>query len=285
MIDKTDDTHSDNPTNNQLENLADKIIPSQNIATINQNQQAENMEVHHHPDLHHKPKKWKEYFLEFLMIFLAVTLGFFAENLREHISDMEKTKIFAALLYQDCQTNSHSLTQIINFTTQKIESIDSISNFINPKSNRNVDSNLYRCIVYLISTSPFDNIDGAYEQIKNTGSLRFFNQSLINNLNSYDATALKLKQMEDWENKVLYEQVIPRTGEMFNFSVFDDLRNRPFISHEMYLRNLNKESTDILLNQSIVIKHLRERQLNQQKGLLQKNNEILSGLQKEYGFK
>ncbi len=31
------------------------------------------MEVHHHPDLHHKPKKWKEYFLEFLMIFLAVT--------------------------------------------------------------------------------------------------------------------------------------------------------------------------------------------------------------------
>jgi hypothetical protein len=38
--------------------------------------QPTDMEVHHHPDLHHKPKKWKEYFLEFLMIFLAVTLGF-----------------------------------------------------------------------------------------------------------------------------------------------------------------------------------------------------------------
>lgn len=45
------------------------------------------MEVHHHPNLHHKPKKWKEYFLEFLMIFHAVVLGFIAENIWEHFSE------------------------------------------------------------------------------------------------------------------------------------------------------------------------------------------------------
>ena len=39
------------------------------------------MEVHHHS---HHLKKWKEYISEFLMLFAAVTLGFFAENLREH---------------------------------------------------------------------------------------------------------------------------------------------------------------------------------------------------------
>jgi hypothetical protein len=39
------------------------------------------MEVHHHS---HKPKNWKEYITEFLMLFAAVTLGFFAENVREH---------------------------------------------------------------------------------------------------------------------------------------------------------------------------------------------------------
>ncbi len=33
------------------------------------------MEVHHHPQV--EKKNFKEYFLEFLMIFLAVTLGFF----------------------------------------------------------------------------------------------------------------------------------------------------------------------------------------------------------------
>ena len=47
--------------------------------TTNIKPQTGNMEVHHHPEVPHKSKSWKEYFLEFLMIFLAVTLGFFAE--------------------------------------------------------------------------------------------------------------------------------------------------------------------------------------------------------------
>jgi hypothetical protein len=45
------------------------------------------MEVHRHPQLEHKPKPWKEYFLEYIMIFLAVVTGFFAEGLREHMGD------------------------------------------------------------------------------------------------------------------------------------------------------------------------------------------------------
>ena len=41
------------------------------------------MEVHHPHHPTHK-KKWSEYIIEFLMLFAAVTLGFFAENYREH---------------------------------------------------------------------------------------------------------------------------------------------------------------------------------------------------------
>jgi hypothetical protein len=72
--------------------LSAEIIPGKDFDTINSNQETKTMEVHHHPDLHHKPKPWKEYFLEFILIFLAVTLGFFAENIREHISDKHKQK-------------------------------------------------------------------------------------------------------------------------------------------------------------------------------------------------
>ena len=43
----------------------------------------EQMEVHHHPQLDHKHKPWKEYLLEGLMIFIAVMMGFIAENIRE----------------------------------------------------------------------------------------------------------------------------------------------------------------------------------------------------------
>lgn len=46
------------------------------------------MEVHHHPDI--EKKGLKEYLLEGLMIFLAVTLGFFAENFREHFAERKE---------------------------------------------------------------------------------------------------------------------------------------------------------------------------------------------------
>jgi hypothetical protein len=72
------------------------------------------MEVHHHPDLHHKPKPWKEYFLEFVMIFLAVTLGFFAESLREYRSDRAKEKEYIESFIKDLNKDVEELNVVIN---------------------------------------------------------------------------------------------------------------------------------------------------------------------------
>jgi len=80
MVDNTVKEHIDNPTNTASEKFTVEIIPTLDTETINLNQESNNMEVHHHPDPHHKKKHLKEYFLEFLMIFLAVSMGFVAEN-------------------------------------------------------------------------------------------------------------------------------------------------------------------------------------------------------------
>ena len=64
------------------------------------------MEVHHHPDLHHRKKHWKEYFLEFLMIFLAVTLGFFAEQIREGFTDHIREKEYMKLMIEDLKSDT-----------------------------------------------------------------------------------------------------------------------------------------------------------------------------------
>jgi hypothetical protein len=240
------------------------------------------MEVHHHPDLHHKKKKFKEYFLEFLMIFLAVTMGFFAESLREHISEKDKSVVFARSLYADFKSDTASLHQLIAFTESKISLVDSLDYLIHLPRGRFNDSTLYVGVLFLASTFQFNNINGTYEQIKNSGSLRFFDQSLVNLMNSYDATSSTLKLMEEWENKVLFEQVLPQAGRMFNFGVFNDIRNNSFIKHEMYFRKMDDESVGILLNQGRTVSRLRQRQLNQHKLLLQKAIEILDGLKKEY---
>src|SRR5665213_1471729 len=91
---------------------ADRSAPSE-LQTANSKLQTENMEVHHHPDLHHAPKPWKEYLLEGLMIFLAVTMGFFAESLRERISDGEREKQAIESLVKCLSSDTIQLKSII----------------------------------------------------------------------------------------------------------------------------------------------------------------------------
>ena len=62
------------------------------------------MEVHHPHHPTHK-KKWSEYIIEFVMLFAAVTLGFFAENAREHISEKNKKKELLEVVSQDFHQN------------------------------------------------------------------------------------------------------------------------------------------------------------------------------------
>ncbi len=83
------------------------------------------MEVHHHPNV--EKKNFKEYFLEFIMIFLAVTLGFFAESLRENISDHEREEQFIRSLANDVKADVDRLTYIIDARNKKEVRMDSLT--------------------------------------------------------------------------------------------------------------------------------------------------------------
>src|SRR5215813_4120809 len=130
MAENADEEHLDIPNNTPLENSSEETTLAEDTATIIQNQEAENMEVHHHPDLHHKPKKWKEYFLEFLMIFLAVTLGFFAENLRENISKHEREEKLMKMLIEDLKADINKLDSSIYFNNLKERNLDTLKNYV-----------------------------------------------------------------------------------------------------------------------------------------------------------
>src|SRR6478752_1646330 len=97
-------------------------IATSNITTS----EIQNMEVHHHPDLHHRKKHWKEYFLEFLMIFLAVTLGFFAENFRESITDSHRGKEYIKSLAQDLKADTTFFNHVIFLNDMQRKGCDSL---------------------------------------------------------------------------------------------------------------------------------------------------------------
>ena len=74
------------------------------------------MEVHHAHHPAHK-KKWSEYLLEFFMLFFAVTLGFFAENVREHQVVVERKNQNLLAMVQDLKRDSAKLQdRIIEYT-------------------------------------------------------------------------------------------------------------------------------------------------------------------------
>ena len=70
------------------------------------------MEVHHPHHPTHK-KKWSEYIIEFVMLFAAVTLGFFAENVREHQVIEHKTQQNLQSVILDLKKDSVLIKDII----------------------------------------------------------------------------------------------------------------------------------------------------------------------------
>src|SRR5215204_6087674 len=85
------------------------------------------MEVHHHP--HTARKKWTHYFWEFLMLFLAVTLGFLVENQREHYVEHLREKQYVKSLYDDFKVDTFTLQRTYDekkWTLAKMDSVQQI---------------------------------------------------------------------------------------------------------------------------------------------------------------
>ncbi len=86
----------------------------------------QNMEVHHHPDLHHKKKRFTDYLLEFMMIFLAVFMGFVAENIRESLGDKSKEKEYIASFIEDLSADTATLHEQIPLMKASRRGLDTL---------------------------------------------------------------------------------------------------------------------------------------------------------------
>ncbi|HEV8084929.1 MAG TPA: hypothetical protein VGP55_17095 [Chitinophagaceae bacterium] len=102
------------------------------------------MEVHHHPDLDHKKKNFKEYFFEFLMIFLAVSMGFIAENIREYFSNNAKEREYINSLVKNLQDDSTHLTHTVSENLEKLGKLNKVMNL----SSKNISDTLNRRLFY-----------------------------------------------------------------------------------------------------------------------------------------
>jgi len=150
------------------------------LQTANSKLQTEQMEVHHHPRLDHSPKPWKEYLLEGLMIFLAVTMGFFAESLREHITDRSKEKQIIAALQKDLKKDTAALDNDINVYAPKHNAwVDSANIYINTLPLKGNERKITRAVMNATSWQTYTPPEVALDMLKNTGTFNLIENNKV----------------------------------------------------------------------------------------------------------
>jgi hypothetical protein len=177
------------------------------------------MEVHHHP--HVKEKNFKEYFLEFLMIFLAVTLGFFAENIREHLSDNAKEKEYIESLAEDLTVDQQILSQNISSLQSGISMTDSMIVILdNPSSLSNNTGKLYYLARLSPRLQPLAINDKTFQQLKNSGNFRLIkNIRASNKIMEYYNTVPLVRLLESI-NETEFTQYKTVAAKIFNPETF-----------------------------------------------------------------
>jgi hypothetical protein len=125
------------------------------------------MEVHHSHS-HQGPKKWKEYFLEFFMLFLAVTLGFFAENQREHYVERHR------------ETHTIEFNKQLRGASYLVNKLDTALNiFYNDQWNDSILKKLYIVNLSYLGRRDVYLSERTSSQLKNAGGMRLIRSQNI----------------------------------------------------------------------------------------------------------
>ena len=214
------------------------------------------MEVHKHPHHVTHKKKWGEYLLEFFMLFLAVFLGFIAENIRENAIEHERAKEYANLLIEDLSTDTTQLNTAAHVMNLIIMAGDSLGNLLSKNAKLTKGGKLY-FYEYLSSRSwNFISHDATIQQLKSSGALRYFRDtSLIRKIMNYEESVqiiylaqkrFEPQKIENWNlvQKVFDQSYFYSTGDTTEFN----LR----LNEEKVTRYMNNNYTLLTYDQGLI---------------------------------
>jgi hypothetical protein len=184
--------------------------PLPQTQTANFQQQTAEMEVHKHPHHVMHKKKWSEYVLEFFMIFLAVTMGFFAENIREKISEHKHEKQYVKLLLEDLMADTavyRRTKQLIGRSQKDFDSLFRLLTDTPPQS----DKNILQKFLPLGYTYKMRPTTTTYNQMKSSGTLRYIeNEKLLHDIQTYyEINIPSSQEFADMMNDFFNQHVVP----------------------------------------------------------------------------
>jgi hypothetical protein len=186
------------------------------------------MEVHAHT--HTERKKWIHYLWEFLMLFLAVFCGFLAENFREHKVEQQRAKELAISFYNELKRDSATIQTVQMNRLKRDSSFTWLKRYFRDSSITNCSKTFsinfnYAFIVF--GSNIFEPKDAILDQLKNSGSLRYFKNTELQKLTGDLSVAIaNIRTRNKFESDFLDLYLTPYLIKHNDIEFYDNINNR-----------------------------------------------------------
>ena len=152
-----------------------------------------------HLDHFSPKKKWYVYLIDFIMLFVAVTLGFLAENLRDQQTDKNREISYLKNVHEDLLVDINRFEFVMSANNWRLLMLDSLHMEIN-KVSPDLPS-LYYYIRNLAVRTTFESSHLGLDQIKASGGFRLIqNAKIIAGIQDYERrlnSAMKLEEIRE----------------------------------------------------------------------------------------
>lgn len=244
----------------------------------------EEMEVHVKPK-ENKEFKFKMFLYEFFIIFFAVSVSFFVENIRERYIDHHKEMQYVRSLANDIKIDTLDLSKIILYNKEQARGIDTLLKKIeDPKSaEKTVNYIYYYSFRYLNSFNNFVHTDRTMTQLKNAGGLRLIeNKAVSDSIVSYDGLVKDAELMGDLCLKFFYD-LSGQQREMLDLKALRTTSFRNMLTNpNLKLLNKDEKSINIYYNNALYYCYLLANYKEKLVVVKKHANQLLETLKKEY---
>jgi len=161
------------------------------------------------------------------MLFFAVFCGFLAEYQLEHKIERDRAKELAVSFYNELRADSAAVSTVINQRARKDKALSYLRNYFRDSSIINCSKTFavnfsYGYIVH--SPTVFEPRDAILEQLKSSGSLRYFKNKDLQTLTGNLSVAIaNLRKRNDYEWTFYHENLHPFLNEHNDMDFYDRL--------------------------------------------------------------
>ena len=202
------------------------------------------MEVHAHT--HTPRKKWTHYFWEFFMLFLAVTLGFFVENQREHMVEHKREKQYMQSMVEDLHADTVKLAEIIKGHNRVEKGLDFVIDHFEDFISGQLSPAYFKdeMIQSLNGYADFQYTDRTIDQLKNSGGMRLIRKQAASDSIIYYNDIVRDYLLEEQILGKVYEKTVTAFYQLYNLRL---LRQELIKENQHPGKQLSIKSSDLLL--------------------------------------